>query len=162
MKIVPITATQLIDRIMLLEYTQISKGAHLVLEGDLVGLEMPGLLRVLVQHSQSRYGRPIQKLDVNHHQLLQSNAEGLVQIPLRVHRDYLHVRCTVSVPSNRVRAATVLQCRGDGLRCGELSTAQCLWLRSRRICPSKTPVPRIPHVRVFTIHKATRAESFRL
>lgn len=74
------------------------ESANLVLKGDLVGLEMPGLLRVLVQHSKSGYGRPVQKLDVDHHQLLQSNAEGLVQIPLRIHRDYLHVRCIVSVP----------------------------------------------------------------
>ena len=61
----------------------------LLFEEDDVGLEVAGLLGVLVQDCDGRLPRAVQELDVDHRQLLQADVERLVQLPGIVDRDDL-------------------------------------------------------------------------
>ena len=62
---------------------------HLVLDGDLIGSEVAGVLVIMVQEGHSGAGAVVQELHAQHLQLVYTDVEGLLK-PHGIHGNHLH------------------------------------------------------------------------
>ena len=63
---------------------------HLLLQDNLVGLDVAGILVVLVQYRDGGLGAALQEDHVDHIELVDAHVECLVQLPLVINWDDLH------------------------------------------------------------------------